>query len=205
MRLICVVMKDESPAQFTDTIELFDYAFSSFQTVNIADNETRYNLNSDAFFKTKYDIFGSTNPILTISKSGNAVIPKSYKLSDVNTEITYFDSVNNGHVARLEYFMGINPVGEATIDYAEDEMKAFEFSSITELDQDEKTTMVTPNHKVITINIKDLVIKFAIIIAVVFVVSFVVDQIMRYYKSKIRKDRMKRTRFKKRSENKWKL
>ena len=86
-----------------------------------------------------------------------------------------------------------------------DEMKAFEFSSITELDQDEKTTMVTPNHKVITINIKDLVIKFAIIIAVVFVVSFVVDQIMRYYKSKIRKDRMKRTRFKKRSENKWKL
>lgn len=205
MRLICVVMKDESPAQFTDTIELFDYAFSSFQTVNIADNETRYNLNSDAFFKTKYDIFGSTNPILTISKSGNAVIPKSYKLSDVNTEITYFDSVNNGHVASLEYFMGINPVGEATIDYAEDEMKAFEFSSITELDQDEKTTMVTPNHRVITINIKDLVIKFAIIIAVVFVVSFIVDQIMRYYKSKIRKDRMKRTRFKKRSENKWKL
>ena len=65
--------------------------------------------------------------------------------------------------------------------------------------------MVTPNHKVITINVKDLVIKFAIIIAVVFVVSFVVDQIMRYYKSKRRKDRMKRTRFKKRSENKWKL
>lgn len=202
MRLICVVMKEEAPAQFTDTMELFDYAFSSFQTVNIADNETRYNLNSDAFFKTKYDILGSTRPILSISKAGNAVIPKSVNLSNLDTKITYSDSANDGHVAFLEYFMGTNPVGKVTIDYASDEIKAFEFSTITEIDTDERTQAVTPDHKVIIINVKKIAIALGIIIGVVFVISFIIDQIIRYIKSKRRKDRLKSKRFKKRSEYK---
>jgi len=205
MRLICVVMKEEAPAQFTDTIELFDYAFSSFQKVNIADNETRYNLNSNAYFKTKYDILGSTKPILSINKSGNAVIPKSVNLSDLDTEITYSDNATNDHVAKLEYFMGTNPVGTATIDYAKDEVKAFEFSTITELDKDERTQTYTPDRKMIVINVKDIVIRCAIIIGIVSVISFIVDQIVRYVKSKRRKERMKRVRYKNRSENKWHL
>ena len=205
MRLICVVMKEEAPAQFTDTIELFDYAFSSFQKVNIADNETRYNLNSDAYFKTKYDILGSTRPILSISKTGNVIIPKSVNLSDIETRITYSDNAGDGHVALLEYYMGTNPVGRATIDFAKDEVKAFEFSTITELDTSERTTAVTPDHKVVVINVREIVIALAIIIGVVFVVSFIIDQIIRYVKSKRRKDRMKRLRYKKRSENKWNL
>ena len=205
MRLICVVMKEEAPAQFTDTMELFDYAFSSFQTVNISENETRYNLNSEAFFKTKYDILGSTRPILFISKAGNAVIPKSVKLSDIETKITYSDSVVNDHVATLEYYMGSNPVGKATIDYAQDEVKAFEFSSILEVDKDEKTEAFVPDRKIIFINVKKVVIVLGIIIGSVFIVSFIVDQIIRYIKSKRRSDRLKRTRFKKRSENKWHL
>ena len=205
MRLICVVMKEESPAQFTDTIELFDYAFSSFQTVNISENESRYNLNSEAFFKTKYDILGSTRPILSISKSGNAVIPKSVNLSDVDTKIIYSDNATSSHVATLEYYMGTNLVGKATIDYASDEIKAFEFSTITEIDTDERTESLIPNRKIIFINVKDVVISLLIILGVVFLVSFIIDQIIRYVKSKRRNDRLKRSRFKKRSENKWHL
>lgn len=205
MRLICVVMKEEAPAQFTDTMELFDYAFSSFQTVNIADNETRYDLNSDAFFKTKYDILGSTKPILSISKSGNAVIPKSVKLSDLKTQITYSTNATDGKVALLEYYMGENPVGKATINYATDEVKAFEFSTITEMDTDERTQAVTPDHKVIVINVKKIVIYCAEILLIVFIISFIVDQIIRYIKSKRRKDRLTSKRYKKRSENKWHL
>lgn len=194
MRLICVVMKEEAPAQFTDTIELFDYAFSSFQTVNIADNETRYDLNSDAFFKTKYDILGSTRPILSINKSGYAVIPKSVNLSDVPTEITYSDSASDGHVAQIQYYMGTNPVGIASIDYATDEIKAFEFSTITELDTDERTEAVTPDHKIIFINVKKIVITCSFILLAVFVVSFITDQIIRHIKSKRRNDRFRRTK-----------
>lgn len=205
MRLICVVMKEEAPAQFTDTVELFDYAFSSFQTINIADNETRYNLNADAFFKTKYDILGSTRPILSISKAGNAVIPKSVNLSSIDTKITYSNSVFDGHVAELEYYMGDNPVGRATIDYASDNVKAFEFSTITEMDTKERTQSYTPDHKVVVVNVKKIIIAFGYILLAVFVISFIVDQIVRYIKSKRRKDKMTRTRYKKRSENKWHL
>lgn len=205
MRLICVIMKEEAPAQFTDTIELFDYAFSSFQTVNIADNETRYDLNADAFFKTKYDILGSTRPILSISKVGNAVIPKSVKLSEVDTKITYSENASDGRVATLEYFMGTNPVGKATIEYATDDIKAFEFSTIMEVDTKERTSSYTPEHKVIFINVKDVIRVCVYILIAVFIVSFIIDQIIRYVKSKRRKDRMTRTRYKKRSENQWHL
>lgn len=205
MRLICVVMKEEAPAQFTDTVELFDYAFSSFQTVNIADNETRYDLNADAFFKTKYDILGSTKPILSISKTGNAIIPKSVKLSDVDTKITYSDNASDGIVATLEYFMGTNPVGKSYVEYATDEIKAFEFSTILEQDTKERTSSYTPEHKVVFINVKDVVKNCSYILIAIFIISFIVDQIYRYIKSKRRKDRMTRTRYKKRSENKWHL
>ena len=42
MKLICVVMKEDAPAQFTDTIALFDYGFNNFSRVNVAQNETNY-------------------------------------------------------------------------------------------------------------------------------------------------------------------
>ena len=42
MSLVCVVMHTESPNQWTDSRNLFDYAFDNFQLFNIADNETRY-------------------------------------------------------------------------------------------------------------------------------------------------------------------
>jgi len=205
MRLICVVMKEEAPAQFTDTIELFDYAFSSFQIVNIAENETRYNLNSDAFFKTKYDILGSTRPILSISKAGNAVIPKSVNLSDIDTNVSYSKSGSDGHVALLEYNMGGNPVGKATIDYATDEVKAFEFSTITEQDTKERTESYTPDHKVVVINVKEVIQACGYILLAIFIISFIIDQIVRFVKSKKRKDRMTRTNYKRRSESKWHL
>ena len=39
MKLVCVVFKEESPAQFTDTVALFDYGFQNFQVLNISENE----------------------------------------------------------------------------------------------------------------------------------------------------------------------
>ncbi len=36
IRLLCVIMKEESPNQFTDTIELLDYGFGYFQKMNIS-------------------------------------------------------------------------------------------------------------------------------------------------------------------------
>ena len=55
MKLICVVMKEESPSQFTDTIELFNYGFSSFHVVNVADADSRYTVGNELFFESDAD------------------------------------------------------------------------------------------------------------------------------------------------------
>ncbi len=42
MTLICVVMNTQSPNQWLDSRNLFDYCFDNFQLFNIAENETNY-------------------------------------------------------------------------------------------------------------------------------------------------------------------
>ena len=41
VKLICVILKEESPSQFTDTVTLFNYGFNNFTSVNVADTDTR--------------------------------------------------------------------------------------------------------------------------------------------------------------------
>ena len=50
MKLICVVLKDESPAHYEDTIALFDYGFSNFDKVNVSQSETKYNIDNTGLF-----------------------------------------------------------------------------------------------------------------------------------------------------------
>ena len=69
MKLICVVMKEEAPAQFTDTVELFNYGFSSFHMINVADADSRYTVGNELFFESDADVFGSSSPILSIDPS----------------------------------------------------------------------------------------------------------------------------------------
>lgn len=49
MKLICVVMKEESPEQFYDTTKLFEYGFSNFSVVNVKENETNYSVQNSNF------------------------------------------------------------------------------------------------------------------------------------------------------------
>ena len=57
LRLICVVLKEEAPAQFEDTVALFNYGFQNFSKVNIEDNDTSYLIGGSRFFQTGNDIF----------------------------------------------------------------------------------------------------------------------------------------------------
>ena len=67
MKLICVVLKEESPEQFNDTVKLFDYGFANFAVTNVSENETKYNISGSRFFQTSYDIFGNSKPLLTLN------------------------------------------------------------------------------------------------------------------------------------------
>lgn len=93
VRLICVVFKEETPDQFTDTVSLFDYGFDNFTKLRIADNETSYAIRNPGFFSQGNDIFGSNILPYTVSGTGYVMIPNSAGFADLESEVTT-DQVN---------------------------------------------------------------------------------------------------------------
>lgn len=205
MRLVCVIMKEESPYQFIDTVELFDYGFSGFTLMNIKDNETRYSLDSSSFFKTKYDLLGSTKPILSVNPLGYVLIPKSVPFESLDTSIDYENNAINNKVATIYYSFGGNPVGMTSVDYAEGNTKAFSFSNILTMTDEEETILYSSEMKTVFLNVKEVVLFLSATLAIIFVLFFTIDLIHLYIVSTRRKNRMTRKRYKKRSENKWHL
>ena len=201
MKLICVVMKDESPYQFTDTADLLDYGFASFQKYNVADNETRYNIQSASFFHTKLDIMGSSKSILSLNRSGSIVIPKGMSFDDAEVKVDYDPGVE-GAVARLDYYVGGNRVGGTTLDYATDDKQLFEFANIITNTSDEEPESYEPDHKTVFVTVSDVVKKLFMIVGILFFIILFITLIMRFVKSARRAGMKKRKRYKKRSENK---
>ena len=52
LRLICVVLRDEAPYQYEDTIALFDYGFANFRKLNVSENDTKYRMDAGSSFYT---------------------------------------------------------------------------------------------------------------------------------------------------------
>ena len=201
MKLVCVVMKDESPYQFTDTAELLDYGFASFQKINVADNENRYNIRSASFFHTKLDIMGSSKDILTLNKAGSIVIPKGMDFEEP-TVMVDLDPGIEGAVAKLDYYVGSNRVGGTTLDYATGGRKTFEFANIITDSSGEAPEKYVPNHKTVFVTVSDVVKKLFMIVGGLFLIIVMITLIMRFIKSARRAGMKKRKRYKKRSENK---
>lgn len=114
VKLICVIMKEESPNQFTDTLALFDYGFSNFEKLNIYDNDTKYT-NADApFFDSEEGSHGSTKPILTIDKNSSILVPAGTELEDLDTKIKFSLNANDS-LASIEYYYGDTYLGAADV------------------------------------------------------------------------------------------
>lgn len=127
LKLICVVMSDEAPMQYTDTIDLFEYGFSNFSAVNAADNDTTYNVNHGNFFSTDNVIFGDAAPILSIDKEAVLVLPSNASFEDLNSVLSYEDA-KEGQAAVIHYTYNDQPVGSAAILLA-DHVKGFDFGA----------------------------------------------------------------------------
>lgn len=201
MKLVCVVMKDESPYQFTDTAELLDYGFASFRKMNVADNENRYNIRSASFFHTKLDIMGSSKDILTLNRSGSIIIPKGMDFEEPTVMVDLNPGIE-GAVARLDYYIGDNRVGGTTLDYATLDRKTFEFANIITDNSGSQPEKYVPDHKTVFVTVSDVIKKLFMIVGTLFLIIVAVTLIMRFIKSARRARMKKRKRYKKRSENK---
>lgn len=117
MTLICVVMKEAKPDHWTDTATLLDYGFQNFQKLNISENEENFSIDNANFFHTDSNIFGNTNPLIEINKSGSIIIPKNSSFTD-STPTLNFDKADekNNIVASLDYSFSNHFVGYTTLD-----------------------------------------------------------------------------------------
>lgn len=175
MKLICVVMKEESPEQFYDTVKLFSYGFTNFSAVNVSENETDYSIQNSNFFNTSNDVFGNSKPILTLNQSSYLIMPKTITFDDLDSQISYEISGEN-EVAVIEYYYHGAYVGNATVDLAEDTPASYDFTENISIEEPEKET--EPN--VIIVNIKTVLICI-LVIALILIAFFVIRSIINSY------------------------
>lgn len=197
MKLICVVMKEESPSQFEDTTTLFEYGFSNFQKLNVAANETEYTVDNNGFFQTDKDVFGNSTPILSINESASVILPITAVFEDMDSELIY-DEDSDDCVATIQYTYHGIPVGNATVDLAKEEKTtAFDFEKQMESGQTEaETEEAEPqseeeNKEVVFINVKKVI--FCVVgVAGLLILLFVIKAIINNYQfAKRRKARLR--------------
>ena len=126
MELICVIMKEESPYQFEDTVALFNYGFENFKRVNIAEHQDENNVFSGGFFSVGQDVFGSNKSILDIDPNAFVVLPKNGEFSEVEYYLSYNESAGDGQVAKVDYYYHGNPVGYANLKMNAENASLFE-------------------------------------------------------------------------------
>ena len=123
VKLICVILKEESPAQFTDTVTLFNYGFNNFASINVADTDKRYMPNDSLFFESEHDVFGKSGTILSLNKASTIILPKTSSINDTDYSVSYelseddLDTAANA-IAKVSYTYNGVPIGTALLCYA---------------------------------------------------------------------------------------
>lgn len=85
--LICVIMRDEPPYQYYDTIDLLDYGFKNFKNIKVAEKEDRFTMKPADFLSSGNDIFGRSEPFYTIPDETLLTIPKKASFRDLTARI----------------------------------------------------------------------------------------------------------------------
>lgn len=169
MSLVCVVMQTESPNQWIDSTDLFNYAFDNFQMFNIADNETRY----DTSEAVEVGALNNNKAFVDIDRDAMIVLPKTTEFSDATSQIVY-DDIDQSVVGSITYTYAGREVGRADIIKTGVEIEGFVF------DNEKDMELETEEQEKSTVRIKPLtiiLIVLGIVAAVVlgFAIKVVAD------------------------------
>ncbi len=188
MKLICVIMREETPYQYDDTNLLFDYGFSNFEKVRVCDYETKYTVTDESFFHSDSDVFGDSSPILSMDNASTIILPKTVSFEDLHSSIAMTE--DSDKIATVTYDYNGVYLGEAGIYYSKSNDTEFVFDEATpELlnsdddKEDKKTTYI---------NVYHILIVVAVIIGL-FVIYVLAKSILSNY-SFVRRRRPKRKR-----------
>ena len=188
LKLICVILKEESPAQFTDTIELFNYGFENFEAIHLDGINNEYAIDNH-FFTRDIDLLGNSKTILALDKEDYVVLPNTITFSDLNSKVS-FDNIDENSVACINYYYKNYLLGKISVDLAIDEPYVFDFGN-----QKYSTVDIveSQNQNTIYINVIHLLVGF-ILIVILFTILFSIQSFTKNKRmAKKRKNRLRRS------------
>lgn len=199
MTLICVVMNTQSPNQFIDTVNLFDYAFDNFQVLNVAENDTDYSA------ETTVDNGNLNNiaPFVELDKDAVIVLPKTAEFSDTSSSVEYNDSDPEIAGSIMYTYAGRN-VGKADIKTTGVVVEGYAF--------DNESTEEEEQEAVSTVQVRPIVV--VLLIVAVILLGVLLFFLKRFYDNyyiikhsravrRDRKDQRRRIRKKRRRRRRW--
>lgn len=199
MTLICVVMNTQSPNQFIDTVNLFDYAFDNFQVLNVAENDTNYSA------ETTVDNGNLDNiaPFVELDKDAVIVLPKTAEFSDTSSFVEYNDS-DPEIAGSITYTYAGRNVGKADIKTTGVVVEGYAF--------DNESTEEEEQEAVSTVQVKPIVV--VLLIVAVILLGVLLFFLKRFYDNyyiikhnravrRDRKDQKRRIRKKRRRRRRW--
>ena len=199
MTLICVVMNTQSPNQFIDTVNLFDYAFDNFQVLNVAENDTDYSA------ETTVDNGNLDNiaPFVELDKDAVIVLPKTAEFSDSSSSVEYNDS-DPEIAGSITYTYAGRNVGKADIKTTGVVVEGYAF--------DNESTEEEEQEAVSTVQVKPIVV--VLLIVAVILLGVLLFFLKRFYDNyyiikhnravrRDRKDQRRRIRKKRRRRRRW--
>lgn len=199
MTLICVVMNTQSPNQFIDTVNLFDYAFDNFQVLNVAENDTDYSA------ETTVDNGNLNNiaPFVELDKDAVIVLPKTAEFSDTSSSVEYNDS-DPEIAGSITYTYAGRNVGKADIKTTGVVVEGYAF--------DNESTEEEEQAAVSTVQVKPIVV--VLLIVAVILLGVLLFFLKRFYDNyyiikhnravrRDRKDQKRRIRKKRRRRRRW--
>lgn len=198
--LVCVIMKTESPLQFTETAKLFDWGFENFQILNISENEQNYTIQNASFYDTDTSVFGNTDSMIEINKTGEIILPNTVAFSDATSTLNYTNDGSNSF-ATLSYSYGGKDVGSTTIDLTNLDIPDFNFSTSKTSTSTEvtNTDTDTTDKKVVVFTQTQIIITVVIAVILILLLIFFVFIMKNYHffkRRRIRKHRKLCRKFK---------
>ena len=88
MRLISVVMFEDSPSQFNDSASLLEYGFTNFSPVPASGNENRVFPETPAFFLANRNLFSRDITTLSFANGSYLILPAGKTFTDTNLTVS---------------------------------------------------------------------------------------------------------------------
>lgn len=180
LKLICVVLHDYAPRQYTDTIALFDYGFANFETVNVSNVETKYNVDSSGFFYSEISLFGSSKPMLSLNTEDCITLPKTVTFDATDSTISY-NTTSETEVATITYTYEGHYIGEASVDLAIDPQVTYTFDSGIPSQEPTQVVEEEKEGNVIFVNILKVILWIAGIAVGLILLTFILAFIRSYH------------------------